>query len=340
MTERRTSFWLALYVIAVAAGLLLLKAGKTVLLPFVLAAFLFYIFDPVVRLLHGRGLPRWAGIGLVSLFLAGLLAAVGATAVRGLSDLVAEYPSYEPKLDRTWRRLAPKLGLEAKPLSQTSYAVELREKAEKSAPKAAAYALSLAGEALLVLAYLVFMLAAAPHSRARWHKAFPRKAGRIIETIDDVERRMVRFLWYHLLVNLGTSTAVLVALLAVGVRGAVFWALLNFIAQYVPNVGPVLASIPPIAVAFAEDPSKGCLTAGILLVVQVLAGNFLEPKVVGKGMRLDPVAVLFAVILFGYIWGGLGMLLATPILVWLVTVCEKVEGFEPLAAILRGAEES
>lgn len=336
---RRTSFWLCLYVLAAAAAAALLKFGKPVLLPFVLAAFFFYVFDPVVRFLAARRVPRWAGIALVSLFYLGLIGGLGTIATRGVAGVIEDYPRYEPKVDRLWRKAAPKLGLEAKPLAETGFMKDFQKRAEKAAPAAAGYTLGGAAEALLVLAYLVFMLAAAPRSRARWKSAFPAKADRIIETIDKVERRMVRFLWYHLLVNLGTSAAVLVALLAIGVKGAPFWALLNFVAQYVPNVGPVLASLPPIAVALVEEPKKGALTAGVLLVVQVLAGNFLEPKVVGKGMRLDPVAVLFAVVFFGYVWGGLGMLLAVPILVWLVTVCENVRGFEPVAALLRGAED-
>lgn len=316
---------------AAAAGIfvLALRELKTVLVPLAFAAFLFYLAEPMVRWLARRGLPRLAAVALV--LLAGAAAFGGALYFVGsaAAALTQDAPRFERQLDALLgperaRRLVSRLPQQA------------------PGPLSAAGSLgAFGGAVLLVFAYLAFLLAGAPRSRLRWRRAFPERAAAIISALEDVEEELIRYFWLTTAVSAGTSVLVWAVLAGHGVRFAAFWAFLNFLAQFVPNVGPLVASVPPVMMAWVDGgPGPAASTAGFLLALQFLIGNFVEPKVIGQGVRLDPVFVLLGIVFFGWLWGVAGAFLAVPLLIAVKLGCERVKDLKPVAGLLQGTEEA
>lgn len=326
---------LLLSLLAFAASVFLLRALRPVLVPFLLASLLFYLFDPLVARMSGR-LPRALSISVVLLAFAALLAGAGLVARHGLSTIASDAPRYERKLAELRERLSQRVG---GGLGRTPGGEELRKKLGGGAATAAGGLLKLGGELVLVFAYLAFLLAGSPRSRERWRRAFPQQAERVIGVQDELGSSMTRFIALQSLVSLVQAASAGLILFIHGVPLAGFWTLLNFISQFVPNVGPIVASVPPVLMALAEGPPAKALSAAFwLLLSQVVIGNFLEPRVMGRGMHLDPVVVLLGIMFFGWLWGVFGALLAVPMLVAAKTLSGKVERLKPLASLLEGAQ--
>jgi predicted PurR-regulated permease PerM len=305
-----------------------LKQLHTVLLPFAFALFFFYLADPLVDRLARWKVPRLAGIALVLLAAAALLAGALGMTFRAAAKLAENKPRYERKLEQS---LGEKRA--------ASVRQRLAKMKESSGSGAASGVTEAAGAVLLIFAYAAFLLSESPRARQRWKRAFPRKADSIVKVLDVVQERMVRFIRLQVAVSAGTATVFWLILVAYGVELAAFWSLLNFISQFVPNIGPIVSSLPPVlTVLVDDDPSKAAAVGGWLLASQFLIGNFVEPKILGHGTRLDPISVLLGIVFFGWMWGIMGSLLAVPILVFVKTVCENVPSLHPVAGLLQGTE--
>lgn len=314
---------------AVCVVVFMLKALKPVLLPFAIALFLFYLADPGVQFLSRRGVPRFIGVALMLFLVLAALMGGLAVASRGAVALAKDAPRYEARIKEVLGRAGG------------FWAERLPERARRQVPKGLGLVGDAAGVTALVFAYLAFLLIEAPRSRERWRRALPGHADEIVAVIDKLEHRMVRFLRLQTIVSAGTALVFWLILRVHGIELAALWSLLNFVSQYVPNIGPIVSSVPPVAMALlAATPEKALSLAASLLCSQFVIGNFIEPMAIGHGMRLDPISVLLGIVFFGWLWGIAGAFLAVPILVGLKTICEEVPVLRPFAGLLEGTERS
>jgi AI-2 transport protein TqsA len=120
---------------------------------------------------------------------------------------------------------------------------------------------------------------------------------------------------------------------------ALFWGLLAFPLNFIPTVGAIIASLPPIVLAII-DPEMGAWSAagvGIgLIAINGTIGSVLDPRYVGLRVKLSPLVVLLSMLLWGTLWGPIGMILAVPIMVSVKLVCERIPSLAPVATMMRG----
>lgn len=122
----------------------------------------------------------------------------------------------------------------------------------------------------------------------------------------------------------------------VGLDFAEFWALLIFFLNYIPNIGAIVATAFPAALALIQFESWWPfleVTSGIV-AIQFFVGNFLEPRLLGKSLNLSPLVILFALALWGAIWGVLGMFLSVPITVMMMIIFAHFDVTRPIAILL------
>ncbi len=125
-----------------------------------------------------------------------------------------------------------------------------------------------------------------------------------------------------------------------GVDFAPFWGVLFFLLNYLPNIGSIIAGIPPTLLAFVQfGPGKALLVAGGLLAMEQVTGNFLDPRLQGRTLNVSSLVVLLSVILWGWIWGVPGALIAVPLTVTIILACSKVAMLRPIAVLLSGGED-
>ena len=183
----------------------------------------------------------------------------------------------------------------------------------------------------IVIVVVIFMLLRREDLRDR----FIRLVGsgdihRTTEAIEDAGKRVGQYLLMQLVVNVTYAIPIAVGLWLIGVPNALLWGLVALVMRFVPFIGPVIASIFPLALALAVDPGWSMLlwTAALFIVVELLSNNVVEPWLYGSRTGLSPLAVIVAAVLWTWLWGPLGLLLSTPLTVCLVVLGKHVPRFE------------
>lgn len=324
---------LSLTVLAIGAAL---KWLAPVMIPFVLAFFFSQILSPLVRLLTERlRLPRAAAV-IATLSLAFLLFIGTASLITtSIGQLGANASGYQQKAVQLINSTAEWLPFEHFGIEDSMVTEPLKRYSLGALGNlllgTTNAILELLSNGLLVLIFLVFLLLG-PGSRAAptggfWHK---------------IDRPIKRFLFAKGMLSAATGILVGLVLGLLNVDLALLFGLFAFLLNFIPNIGSVIATLLPIPVVVASPDLS--TTAAVLAIavpgaIQFSVGSLIEPKLVGDSLDLSPVAILLNLIIWGMLWGIVGMLLSTPILVMLRILCEQFEDTRPLARLVSASVE-
>ncbi len=156
---------------------------------------------------------------------------------------------------------------------------------------------------------------------------------KLLQKISDDVRKYVTI---KLIASLSTGILSYTFLMIIGVDFAAFWALLIFMLNFIPTIGSIIATIFPALITLVQFDTIGpfFLVAGGLTGIQILIGNFLEPKFTGSTLNLSPTIILLNLSLWGVIWGIPGMFLCVPFLVISMIVFSNVPQTRAIAVLL------
>jgi AI-2 transport protein TqsA len=159
----------------------------------------------------------------------------------------------------------------------------------------------------------------------------------------EIESSVRNYIVTKGLISIATGVAFGFTLWLFGVPLALVFGLLAFLLNFIPNIGPIIASLLPLPLILL-DPEMS-LTSMILVIavtsgIQIVSGNVIEPKVMGDSFELHPVAILLSLMLWGMIWGIVGMFLAVPITAAIKILLERFEQTKPIADLLAGRFEA
>jgi predicted PurR-regulated permease PerM len=132
-----------------------------------------------------------------------------------------------------------------------------------------------------------------------------------------------------------------IVLLVLGVHSPILWAILIFLLNYIPSIGSLIATTFPAIFAMLQfgDLSSGIWVLVSVGTIQLVVGNFIEPKIMGNSLNISPLVVLVALIVWGAIWGIVGMLLSVPITVMMIIIMAQFENTKSLAILLSATGE-
>lgn len=288
---------------------------------------------PVLQATRRRGWPDIVGAILASLALVVLVSGFGILLAFAGSQLAQEFPRFRKSLESARQRLKEDLvDRDLEPLlAVVDRSVDLSGLDLVSPLLEAASSVGSIGFVLFVAFFTVFE---APTFELKWLSITTRdskaraNAGRVLA---DVQR--------YLLVKTATciATGLLVGMWTalLGLDAAVLWGLLAFALNYIPFIGSLLASIPPIVVALLNiDVITGVGVAAGIFFVNFLVGNIIEPRVMGRTMGLSPLVVLLSVALWGWVLGPVGALLSVPLTVIVKIVLERSARYAWVAVLL------
>jgi predicted PurR-regulated permease PerM len=332
--------------LSVLASLVLVIASlywaKAVLVPLALALMLTFLLQPIVAVLHRRGLGHTPAAVLVVMLLALVLGTVGWAVVMQFSSLASELPSYQDNLKHKIDDLqsVSKGGVLEK-IQETLAA--LTKEFEKNQPPTTApqeavavqipgsslvlYVPSLLGflaDAGLVLLLVLFMLIAQGDLRDRLFRLIG--YGRLTDTtkaLDEAGQRISRYLLRQSIVNGTYGCAVGLGLFFLGVPYALLWGLLAAALRFIPYVGAPVGALLPMALSLAVFAGwvKPLLVVGLFVLLELVTSMILEPLLYSRSAGVSPVALLMATAFWAWLWGPIGILLAIPL-----TVCLGVLG--------------
>lgn len=189
----------------------------------------------------------------------------------------------------------------------------------------------------IVIIFVIFILMQREDLRNRFIKLVgTRDLQKTTVAIDDAARRLSRLLLIQLAMNSMFGVVIGVGLWLIGVPIPILWGILSAILRFVPYIGAVISAALPMALSAAVDPGWTMLawTAALFFITEPIVGHFVEPLAYGRTTGLSPVAVVVAATFWTWLWGPIGLLLATPLTVCLVVLGRHVKGFAFLEVLL------
>jgi predicted PurR-regulated permease PerM len=329
----------ALVVLAVIATGAALLWAQAILTPLALALFLLIMVDGFARAIrnHARRLPEWAALPLA---LAIMAVAAGLTlwvVAENGAGFATQLVSDAPRVNVVLREVAGFFGLGVPP-TVASLAEQLNP--TRYLGQVVGAMRSFGASALYVMIYLGFLLASRAGFQQKARALFP-DAGEFDEA-NGVFRRIrdgvERYLWITTLAALMIAACSYVAMAALGLQNAVFWAFLIFVASYVPVLGGFVgALLPPLFALLQFEAYWRAIALFVALqVIFFIVGSVIQPKMQRDRLNIDPVVVLLALTLWGAIWGVAGMFLSTPLTVMLIVILAQFESTRWMAVLLSG----
>jgi len=197
------------------------------------------------------------------------------------------------------------------------------------------------GQALLVLLLVVFMLLKREDLRSRLIRLIGQgRIGATTRAMDDAGGRVTRYLTMQLIINLGYGVCVAIGLYFIGVPNAVLWGALATVLRFIPYAGPWLAAVLPITLSLAISPgwTTPLLTVGLFTLLELISNNVVEPWLYGSSTGVSPVALILAAVVWAWLWGPIGLVLATPLTVCLVVMGRHIPRLAFLSVLLSDQE--
>jgi AI-2 transport protein TqsA len=197
---------------------------------------------------------------------------------------------------------------------------------------------SLFGDTFIVLIYLIFLLLEEPTFAKKLHAMYPEKERhkKMKKLVAKIDKSVSNYIALKTMASLLTGFLSYFALLFIGVDAPFFWAFLIFILNFIPTIGSLVATLFPAVFALLQfgEFSPAILVLAIVGAIQIVVGNFIEPRAMGKSMNISPLVVILTLMLWGMMWGIPGMLLSVPITVILIIIMSEFEDTKPIAILL------
>ena len=326
--------------------------GRDILMPLGLACLLGFVLDPLVSRLKRWGLPRVAAVAVVVAF---ALAALGLTAVflgQQVSVLSAQLPTYQTNIraklhsagafmrapgmfdgvvktldvvrtevDTTVREPASARRGAAGPAMR----VQVEEAVPSPMRRAVAWIEAASGplaSAGIAFIFVVLVLLDRLDLRDRLLRLWGGNLHQSTDAMDEAGRRITRYLVLQLVVNLSYGIPMGLGLWLIGVPGALLWGALAALMRFVPYIGPMISAVFPVALAFAVDPGWSMLlwTVGLIVALELLSNNIIEPWLYGTSTGLSAISLIVAATFWTALWGPVGLIMSTPLTVCLLVI--------------------
>ncbi len=324
------------FIVLVIAGVVL-KLARPVLFPFFLALFISYIIGPAQEFLTRRKIPRPVALGGIIAATLLLMYLLGSVLYSSGKGFAAEIPDYSRQIESLLAKLEASRFLGAHWDIGTILAGLNAEKIASVALSTLSPLFSFLSNMLLVVVFLVFIMAGRGRMRVKIGKSLPPdQAERVGGILDKINGQIQKYLAIKTVFSAINGLIVGIVLALFGVEFAVIFGFLAFVLNYIPNVGSTIATIVPLVIAFIQYGSIWRCFWILIIVVALdnVTGNFLEPRFMGKGLGLSPLVVIFFLISWGWLWGIPGMILAVPIAAVIKIVCANIPSLAVIDALM------
>ncbi len=320
-------------VIALVAVGFVLKVAQAVILPLIIAWLLSYLLAPIVNFLVCRRIPLAVAIFCVVLLLIGFCYLIGFFVYGRVMSFVGQYDVYAAKLLQISTDFMTRLHIPPEYIKEFHWTGEIgRWLVSKSGSF-----VGFMGDMTKVLIFLIFMLTGKPYAKVKIEAALGEKSQKISEVTECIAGEISRYLSIKLFISTITALLALALLTIMDIDFAVTWAVLTFLLNFIPTIGSIVATIPPVLIALVQFyPSfwpAVILLIGLIVIQQVM-GNILDPKLTGDRLNLSPVVILLSLLFWGWLWGITGALLSVPITSAIKIACENIELLKPVSVMM------
>ncbi|MBN1570476.1 MAG: AI-2E family transporter [Acidobacteria bacterium] len=332
-------------VILILAGFIIvvagMKAASSILVPFFLAIFIAVICTPPLFWMQHKGVPKVLALAfiLAAILISGFL--FGALIGPSLNDFLRSLPDHQERLSS---RLAASISwLRDKgvnvPAEEMPPALDFGWAMKMAGDILSSLSGILTNAFLILLAVVFFLLEVADFPKKL--RVVSKNPDRALSTVEIFSQSAKRYLVIKTLISVATGLLIWLWLLILGVDYPVLWGALAFLLNYVPNIGSIIAALPAVLLALVNlGMGSALLTVLGFLVVNVVIGNIVEPKLMGKGLRLSTLVVFLSLVFWGWVLGPIGMILSVPLTSIVAIALDSYEETRGLAIMMRSGTEA
>jgi AI-2 transport protein TqsA len=306
---------------------------KTILVPLVIAAFIYTMMTPVIRFLRARlRFPRWIALITVSVLAAVLLALLVIFIINSVSNLMQIAGVYQAKLLESFNWVANIMKDYNIPLVEEISTLQgltslfSAQQLSSVLKGGVGFTFKILSYSLLVFIFLFFLLIGS------------RRSAVTNPVLREVQNKISAYLFIHIVISLLTGFLVGIVYFSAGLELAMMFAVLSIVLNFIPNVGSIIAVLLPLPIALIQY-GFGPQFWVVLIIpscLQFAIGSILEPKLLGSGLDLHPVAVIGSLIFWALVWGIPGAFLAVPITSAIRVILSQLEPTRSFAEILSG----
>lgn len=324
--------------------------AATLAIPIVLAFLLSLVLAPIVRFLASLHIPRGIGAMLVMLGVASLMAG-------GVYGVVAPASQWIDKAPDELRKLEYKLAWVKKPIAKLNEARNQVDEmttidngnSSRQQEQPAKRSFSLIDTVLsrtpdlifgvfVLLILLFFILASGDAFLKKMVQTTPRLRDkkRIVETARDIQEHVSMYLATITLINLVVGGTVALVMYVLEMPNPVLWGAMAGVLNFIPYLGVAISIVVVgfVSLLTFDNAAQILMPPSALLVINIIEGQIVTPIIAGRRLSLSPVAVFLSIVVLGWIWGIVGVLVAVPVLAVVKLVSERIEPLEPIATFL------
>ncbi len=320
---------ICLLILAATAITVALIYTRSILIPFVIAFFLYAILSPVIRGVNNKlKLPRAVGVALVTTVFIVFITLIGIFIVNSLNGFFEDAAQYKDRIVEfvTWiQTTAEKFGYRIQDFSIETQIKKLPF--FSMAGNITMAAGTFLGNLLLVIVFVIFFLVGETAS-----------ASKDDNLISSMKSNISRYVATKFLTSLVTGTLVFILLASFGVELAFLFGVLTVLFNFIPSIGSIVATVIPVPVMLLQFGFgwQFWVILAISSAIQFTIGNVIEPKLMGERMDLHPITVLLFLMFWGLVWGIPGMFLAVPITAVLRIILNRIETTHALSELMAG----
>ncbi|MEZ5107096.1 MAG: AI-2E family transporter [Draconibacterium sp.] len=313
--------------------------AQSIIIPFILAVILWFIIRVIkktlIRIKFADRLPHWIINIFSTLLLLGFVAMTVEMITQSISQLSETMPVYQENVNKITSAINSRFDIDLG--NMISDAAKDFQFTKILAGLFSAIT-GIFGDAFTVILYLIFIMLEEPVFPKKIRAMYPNdeKYKHVNQLIGKIDHSIGSYIALKTLVSLLTGLLSYFALLFIGIDAPVFWAFLIFILNFIPTIGSLIATMFPVIFALLQfgDFTQGILVLTIVGAIQLVIGNFVEPRLMGNTLNISPLVVLLTLAIWGVMWGITGMLLSVPITVIIIIIMNEFPSARPIAILL------
>ncbi len=289
--------------------------------PLIIAAFSWYILYDLKKYLskikvNGKSLPGWVNGILAYIILVLVFVVIFQIISINIEDISKQIPSYKEKLAGFLTVVSTKIN-DPKVLDYLNQALSKIDFASIASDLVNSLT-SVVSNLIVIIFYVIFMILEQTAAHRKLRNLFPDNIHRLNHArnlLEKIDKAVQAYINSMILISFLTGAISYIALLILGVDFPMLWAFLIFILNFIPYLGSIFATLLPATIAVFQfgNGMYFIYVLAVLMTIQMILGNFVQPRLMGKSLNISPIAVLLAFAFWGSIWGVTGMILSVPI---------------------------
>ena len=322
-----------------------IKTAQDLIVPFLLSIFTATIAATPMFWLNKKGAPSWLSIFLVMFGIILSIIFVGGLVAQSTSSFAEKLPFYQSQLLALQQELEGAVNPLINYLNlELDFASILGNFSPTTILNLASSTITGLGSVLsnsfLIILTVIFILAEAT--------SFPKKLNMVLANpeksllyFSEFTKNLNNYIAIKTTLSAATGLIVATFLSSIGVDFPILWGLLAFLLNFVPNIGSIIAAVPPVILAYVQ---LGSVTASLVIIgfiiINIFIGSFIEPKYLGKGLGLSPLVVFLSLVFWGWVLGPVGMLLSVPLTMTAKLALEANPDTKGIAIFLGASERA